>query len=174
LQADALEQLGYQAENGTWRNFYLTGAQELRNGVLQMPAPNTASPDTIAAMPTEMLLDYLAIRLNGPKAADVNLRIELQLTDTKERYLLVVKNGVLNYFRDHKDAKPQTTVTLTRATLNEVLNGTTTAKDAISSGSLKVTGRVEALSEFIGLLDTFDFWFNIVTSNMEVRGTEER
>jgi alkyl sulfatase BDS1-like metallo-beta-lactamase superfamily hydrolase len=166
LQADSLEQLGYQSENGTWRNFYLTGAQELRNGVMQLPAPNAASPDTIAAMPTEMLLDYLAIRLNGPKAADADLRIELRFTDTKERYLLVVKYGVLNYFRDHKAAKPQTTVTVARATLNAILDGTTTAQDAIASGSLKIAGRAEALSEFIGLLDTFAFWFNIVTSNV--------
>jgi alkyl sulfatase BDS1-like metallo-beta-lactamase superfamily hydrolase len=174
LQADALEQLGYQAENGTWRGFYLTGALELRNGVMQMPAPNAASPDTIAAMPTEMLLDYLAIRLNGLKAAGSDLRIELRFTDTQERYLLVVKHGVLNYFRDHKDAKSQTTVTLTRATLNEILDGTTTAADAIAKGSLKITGRAEALSEFIGLLDTFEFWFNIVTSNVETRDTEGR
>lgn len=46
LQADALEQLGYQAESGPWRNFYLTGAQELRSGVKQMPIPNTVRPDT--------------------------------------------------------------------------------------------------------------------------------
>ncbi len=49
-EADALEQLGYQAESGPWRNFYLTGAQELRNGVVKGPTPNTASPDTVRAM----------------------------------------------------------------------------------------------------------------------------
>ena len=114
-----------------------------------------------------MLLDYLAIRLNGPKAADADLRIELRFTDTKEQYLLVVKHGVLNYFRDHKAAKPQTTVTVARATLNAILDGTTTAKDAIASGSLKIAGRAEALSEFISLLDTFAFCFNIITSNVK-------
>jgi alkyl sulfatase BDS1-like metallo-beta-lactamase superfamily hydrolase len=50
LQADALEQLGYQAESGPWRNFYLTGAKELRDGVTKLPTPNTASPDTVRAM----------------------------------------------------------------------------------------------------------------------------
>ena len=60
LQADALEQLGYQAESGPWRNFYLTAAQELRDGVRQLPTPNTASPDTVRAMSTELFLDYLA------------------------------------------------------------------------------------------------------------------
>ena len=67
-----------------------------------------------------MLFDYLANRLNGPKAADADLRIELRFTNTKEHFLLAVKQGVLSYFRDCNGAKPQTTVTLTRAALNEV------------------------------------------------------
>ena len=65
LQADALEQLGYQAESGPWRNFYLTGAQELRHGVAKLPTPNTASPDTVRAMSTDLFFDYLGMRLNG-------------------------------------------------------------------------------------------------------------
>ena len=69
LQADALEQLGYQAESGPWRNFYLTGAQELRNGVARGPAARTTTPDIVRVMTPDMFFDYMAIRLNGPKAA---------------------------------------------------------------------------------------------------------
>ncbi|MED5787660.1 alkyl sulfatase dimerization domain-containing protein, partial [Enterobacter hormaechei] len=58
LEADAFEQLGYQAESGPWRNAYLTGAQELRNGVKRMPTPNNASPDAVRGMSTEMIFDY--------------------------------------------------------------------------------------------------------------------
>lgn len=68
LEADALEQMGYQAESGPWRNFYLTGAQELRNGVVKGATPNTASPDTVKAMSPEMFFDYLAVHINGEKA----------------------------------------------------------------------------------------------------------
>src|SRR5262249_22311189 len=69
LQADTLEQLGYQAENGTWRNFYLTGAMELRKGVQKLPAAVTASPDTVRAMSLDLFFDYVGVRLNGPRAA---------------------------------------------------------------------------------------------------------
>ncbi|MGL5500868.1 MAG: alkyl/aryl-sulfatase, partial [Plesiomonas shigelloides] len=69
LNADALEQLGYQAESGPWRSAYLQGAYELRNGVPSAGGVQTASPDTIRAMTPEMLFDYLSVRLNGPKAA---------------------------------------------------------------------------------------------------------
>jgi alkyl sulfatase BDS1-like metallo-beta-lactamase superfamily hydrolase len=69
LNADALEQLGYQSESGPWRNFYLTGAKELCDGVMQLPAPNTSSRDTVSSMSLEMFFDYLGVRLNGEKAA---------------------------------------------------------------------------------------------------------
>lgn len=68
LQADALEQLGYQAESGPWRNFYLTAAAELRAGVRALPTPNTASPDTVRAMSITLFFDYLAVRINGERA----------------------------------------------------------------------------------------------------------
>jgi alkyl sulfatase BDS1-like metallo-beta-lactamase superfamily hydrolase len=60
MQADAFEQMGYQAESGPWRNFYLSGAKELREGVKDLGAPNTASPDTIRAMKLDLLFDYAA------------------------------------------------------------------------------------------------------------------
>ena len=61
LGADALEQLGYQAEAGTWRNAYLTGAQELRNGIPKLPGANTLSPDMLKALSTDLLLSLIHI-----------------------------------------------------------------------------------------------------------------
>ncbi|WP_037607524.1 alkyl sulfatase dimerization domain-containing protein [Streptacidiphilus rugosus] len=70
LQADTLEQLGYQAESGPWRDFYLTGAQELRHGTPQLPGLRSPlPPDVLRGMPGAMLLDYLAVRLDGPAHA---------------------------------------------------------------------------------------------------------
>ena len=69
LQADALEQMGYQSESGPWRNFYLTGAKELREGVVKLPAPSTVSPDSVRAMSLDLFFNYLGVRLNGPKAS---------------------------------------------------------------------------------------------------------
>ncbi len=65
LQADALEQLGYQAESGPGRNFYLTGAKELREGVARLPAPNTNSPDMVRAMSLDPLFDYMGVSLKA-------------------------------------------------------------------------------------------------------------
>lgn len=163
LLADALEQLGYQQENGPWRNFFLSGASELRAGVKKLPAPNTASPDTIRNMPIEMFFDFLAIRLNGPKAAGKNIVINVSLPDVKENYSLVLENGVLNY--GPPVDKPQAAVSIDRTDLNDVILGTASMKDKISDGSAKVSGDAAQFDALLSLLDTFEFWWNLVTPN---------
>jgi alkyl sulfatase BDS1-like metallo-beta-lactamase superfamily hydrolase len=161
LLADTYEQLGYQAESGPWRGVYLQGAYELRNGVPQAGGVNSASPDTIKAMPPEMLFDYLAVRLNGPKAAGKKIGLNMSFTGLKKDYGLAVENAVLNYGKPL--AQPDAKVTLSKATLDAIQLKETTLEQAIAKGDVKIEGRREALGEFLGLLDTFPFWFNIVT-----------
>ena len=162
LLADAYEQMGYQAESGPWRSVYLQGAYELRNGVPSAGGTNVASPDTIKAMPPEMTFDYFAVRLNGAKSAGKKLSLNIEFTDLKQPYSLVVENGVLNYFKKPfagADAK----VTLTKSTLDRIQLKEITVEQAITSGDLKVDGKREAFTEFVGMLDAVPFWFNIVT-----------
>lgn len=161
LLADTYEQLGYQAESGPWRSVYLQGAFELRNGVPKAGGINAASPDTIKAMPPEMLFDYLAVRLNGPKAAGKKIGINIDFTDLKKQYGLAVENAVLNHGKPL--AKPDVKLTMTKATLDAIQLKETTLEAAITKGDLKIDGKREAFTEFMGLMDSFPFWFNIVT-----------
>ncbi|WP_218508765.1 alkyl/aryl-sulfatase [Variovorax sp. dw_308] len=163
LQADALEQLGYQAESGPWRNFYLTGAKELREGVKKLPTPDTASPDTVRAMNMELFFDYLAMRLDGVKADGKTIRINLDFTDLKKKYALEMENGVLNHTEGRVLNNADTSLTLTRDTINKIMLKETTLKDAIASGAVKVQGNEGKLGELVSYLDNFDFWFPIVT-----------
>jgi alkyl sulfatase BDS1-like metallo-beta-lactamase superfamily hydrolase len=163
LQADALEQMGYQAESGPWRNFYLTGAKELREGVAKLPAPSTASPDTVRAMSLDLFFDFLAMRLNGPKADGKRIVLNFNFTDVKEKYVLEMVNGVLNHTPGRQVKDAQATLTLTRDTLNRIVLKETTLKDAIAKGDVKVVGSEAKLDEMLSYLDSFEFWFNIVT-----------
>jgi alkyl sulfatase BDS1-like metallo-beta-lactamase superfamily hydrolase len=163
LQADALEQLGYQAESGPWRNFYLTGAKELREGVTQLPAPNTASPDTIRAMSLELFFDYLGMKLNGPKADGKQIVLNFDFTDVKQKYMVEMVHGVLNHTADTQASNADATITMARDTLNQIVLGQTTSDKAISDGDIKITGSQTKLDELLSYLDSFDFWFNIVT-----------
>ncbi|MGE2720446.1 alkyl/aryl-sulfatase [Mycolicibacterium celeriflavum] len=162
LLADSYEQLGYQAESGPWRSIYLQGAYELRNGVPSAGGTQTASPDTIRAMPPEMLFDYLAVRLNGSKAAGKNITMNIDFTDLAQQYGLTVENGVLNY---GPGPIPDANVSLRldKPTLDQIQLGNTTIDEAVSSNNLTIEGQRESFNEFMGLLDTFPFWFNIVT-----------
>jgi len=89
LKNDVCDQLGYRAEAGTWRNIYLTGAQELRHGVINLP-PRRFSTALAEATPTSMMLDFAAVRLNPDRAKDRHLVLNIVLSDTKETHLINV------------------------------------------------------------------------------------
>ncbi len=165
LEADAFEQLGYQAECATWRNFYLTGAQELRGGVKKLPAPKSASADLVKAMPLNLFFDYLGVRLNGPKANGKHLVVNLIFPDVKEQYALTVENAVLHHSRARQAKDAHCTVTLARADLDAIILGEAKLGQLITAGRVKIDGQAQKLQELLGLLDSFDFWFNVVTPN---------
>jgi alkyl sulfatase BDS1-like metallo-beta-lactamase superfamily hydrolase len=165
LLADALTQLGYRAESGPWRNFYLTGAKELRDGVMVLPTPSTASPDVIAAMPTSLILDYLSIRLKHQDAAELAGSTLLVLTDVDERHLLELSNGVLHNRPVTTDVQVDVdaTITTTRVGLNGLLAADDPASALTRSDGLDISGDPTSLVSVLGLLDEFPFWFDIVT-----------
>ena len=163
LEADALEQMGYQAESGPWRNFYLTGAQELRNGVVKGATPNTASPDTVKAMSPEMFFDYLAVHINGEKAANAQAVFNVDLGADGGKYKLELENGVLNHSADTQASNADASITLNRATLNKIILKEESLKQAEEKGDVQISGNHAKLDEFLGYLDSFDFWFNMVT-----------
>ncbi len=162
LLADAFEQMGYQAESGPWRSVYLQGAFELRNGVPKsISTGGTASPDVIKSMPPEMLFDYLAVRLNGKKALGKKIALNIAFSDLDQEYGLTVDNAVLNYGKPL--ARPDAKATLSKATLDAIQLKEVKLEDAVAKGDIKIEGRPEAFREFLGLLDVFPPWFNIVT-----------
>lgn len=162
LLAKTLEQLGYQSENGTWRNFYITGAMELRNGVRPEGFLSPTSPDMISVMPIESFFDYLAIKLNGPKAAENPMTLNFNLPDRKEKYLLQIKNGVLNYTADKNSDKADATLNVNRSDFNSLLSGSAKMEDLVSDKKIEIQGNKESFKIFSTLFDDFNPWFNLV------------
>lgn len=164
LQADALEQLGYQAENAGWRNSYLVAAQELRNGVPRdVPSLRVTSADALAAMDTGLLFDYLGVRLNAEKAEGEDLSINLVLPDRNEQYLLELKNSHLNNIKGVQKENAGQTVTIDRADLNRLLLKEVSPVRLVLEGKLKSSGNPLLLAKLFGMLDDFQFWFDIAT-----------
>ena len=165
LQADVFEQLGYQAESGPWRNFYLLGAHELRNGTPPAKERASGGTDLAAGIRAELLLDYLAIRLIGPAAAAEHLRIGLHITDTGEWFLLTVKNGVLRYTGGGMEPAAETALHLNHLTLAALADGGITLEAAERHGTARVEGPRDALERLFALLDRFTGAFDVVAPN---------
>ncbi len=152
--ADTLEQLGYGSENGTWRDFFLSGAMELRDGQFGTPT-TTAVADMIRQLTPDMLFDALAIRVNGPAAWDERLTIDVVVSDTGERYRLSLANGVLTYSPRPQSTPADATLTTTRAELPGVALGQVTPQGLDGDGT--------ALQRLMAVLDAGDPDFAIVT-----------
>ncbi len=193
LQAKALEQLGYQAEAATWRNAYLMGAKELRNGI-KVGGGSTVTPSTLEAMTVPMYFEFLGIRLNGPKATGNNLSIKWNIvdcdTDQKDmcgNFVTVVENSALTYLSksefprlySEREGKVDVSVQLTRKELNCLMVGQSTIDSKSEGGTPKaeeelfklcnvkdkivVGGNKAAVIKFYSLLDTFHPDFPLVT-----------
>lgn len=163
LQAAALEQLGYQSENSTWRNAYLSGAQELRKGVAVPPTQGAAAADLVKALTVPMFFDFLAVRLNADKAAGKSMHINWVFPDLDQRYAMTLNNSALIYRADAAHATPAATITLRKPVLNAVFAGQVKPGDAIRSGQMQLAGDQQALVALFGMLDSFTPSFNIVT-----------
>jgi len=162
LLARTYEQLGYQSESATWRNSYLTAAQELRNGP---PDKGVRRSDLIELMkqtPTERFLEAMAASLDGPAADGKNWTFNLQLTDTQESFVLWIENAVLHYRRGASVANANATLRVTKDLFVQLLGGTAGFKDALSSKDLKVDGSTVDLVRFLGLLEKAPGNFAIV------------
>lgn len=161
LAADAMEQLGYQTESATWRNAYLTGAQELRFGTPEIPLPaESGSPDSIRALALGTLLDFLAIRLNGREAEGRDLSLDLALTDTGEEVRLELSNGVLHHSFEAVGVGEVVRIEATRDLLDRIAAGSAGA-DEVAAEVGEGDGR-ERFLLLVGLLDRFTPWFPIV------------
>lgn len=163
LQARALEQLGYGSENGTWRNFYLMGALELREGAVGTPT-TTASPDFLAALTLEQLFDAAAIRVDGPRSWHADITIRWNITGA-DPVTLRLRNGVLTHgsARGPLDANPDLDITLAEADLRAVLLGTLAPADLLTREGVRATGDTAKLTELLGHLGRPDPGFAIVT-----------
>ena len=153
LQADAFEQLGFGAENGTWRSAYLAGATELRKGSFGTPTA-TAAPDIMAALFPGQVFDAIAIRVDGPRAWDEALSIGIVLEDAGASYRLDLRNGVLVHHEAPVDGA-DLVIRTTRAALPGLLAGQT--------AGMALEGDVSVLARLTAVLEAPDPGFAIVT-----------
>lgn len=167
LGAAALEQLGYAAESATWRNAYLLGALELRQGRPDTTARAPVSPDLVRAMSLDLFFDYLAVRLDGEKAEGQRFVLNWLFPDGDDpararRYVLTLQNCALTYLAERQSEHPDATVTLARPVLDRLVLRELTIGDAIDRGLVAIAGDRAAVARLFGLLDDFALMFDVI------------
>lgn len=163
LLARSFEQLGYAAEASTWRNFYLTGALELRSGAPDKGLPLDALLDMLQHTPIERFLERMAASLIAAKAGDTELKINLVFSDLNESYVLHVKNAVLHHHKAPAAADANATLTLTKAFFLKMMTGQAGAASLLLSDQVQVSGSRIDLGRFFTLLEKAPGVFPIVT-----------
>ena len=162
LQADTLEQMGYQAESATFRNAYLNAAQELRYG----PPPSAGGPvrarGLLRAMSVEQVFDTIAVRLKSEEVGGQKLFINWTFTDLNEKWALGLSNRTLFHIKGRHDASAPVTVSMKRMTLIDIVIQATTFMDQINEGNITIEGDASALLTIFGNLDAFTPAFHVV------------
>ena len=166
LQADALEQLGYQSESATFRNAYLMGAQELRNGPPPRSPARVRARSLIKAMTIEQVFDTLAVRAMSENLGGVAIAINWTFTDMvntpDEKWILGVSNRTIFATQGRHNQSASATISVSRDLFLEVIAQTTTFVDEIQKGTVTIDGDATVMLQIFGNLDNFSTGFAIV------------
>ena len=160
LLADVYTQMAFAAESGPWRNFYLTGAQELRTGIAPLPVPTTANADTVSAVPLTMIFDLMAVRLDPDKAED-GRAMNMVMTDTGETAHLFVSGGALHHRMGVTDDDAPT-LTIARVDFDRLNLKETSIAKLLLSRKAKLSGNPLKIRAFFAQIEEPPFWFEIV------------
>jgi len=162
LLADVFEQIGYQQESPSVRNSFLAAALELRSGIPTGETPKSTGPDMIRAMTTELMLDFLGIRLDSKKAEGKEFTINLVTPDNGEKFVIELSNATLTTIEGFQAKNPDLTLTIDRADLLMTMMGAVTFDEQIASGRAKLVGDTPVFAQLKELIVHFDLGFEIM------------
>lgn len=160
--ASAYDQLGYQAESGAWRNYYLAAAASLRGNAAESATSNGQSRSFVSAIPTAVFFDALATRFDAAKGAALNGTFQFVLPDSRERVAVVVGGGVEFPRYGVTDPAPTATITIDRKTLDDVMLGQAQFPALMQSGAIRIEGDRQAFLSWFALHPPAEQRFNIV------------
>lgn len=160
--ASAYDQMGYQAESGAWRNYYLAAAASLRGKAVESTSGNGQSRSFVSAIPTGVFFDALATRFDAAKGAGLKGNFQFVLPDSKEAVSVVVGGGVEFPRYGVTDPAPTATITIDRKTLDDVMLGQAQFPALMQSGAIRIDGDRMAFLSWFALHPPQDPRFNVV------------
>jgi len=162
LLADVFEQIGYQKESPSVRNSFLAAAYELRNGFPSGVTAQTVNPDTVRAMSTQLLLDFIAIRVDSQKAVGMKFIINLSTPDNGEKFVVEMSNSTLTNVKGFQVDNPDLTIIINRSNLELIMAALTTFPALVSEGKAQLEGNLAIFEQLRSLLVEFTPDFQVM------------
>lgn len=162
LLADVYEQLGYQQESLALRNGFLSGAKELRDGIVPVEAAKAGSPDFVRGTSTEMFLDYLGVQMDSRKAEGMAFKINLVTPDNGERFIVELSNATLTTIAGYQAPDADLTLTIDRRDLEDLMIGAATFPEKVAAGKATLAGNPQVLAQLASTMVKFDGWFEVL------------
>jgi alkyl sulfatase BDS1-like metallo-beta-lactamase superfamily hydrolase len=164
--ASTYEQLGFQAEAGTWRNIYLVGAKELREGNNVKSSISTANAKVLSGIPAVDLFDAMATRFNPLKMQGDGGIIRFWFPDRKEAVRIDLGKSVM--FPRKEDYAviadgSDTQITISRELFTKLLMREVKAPELIEKKDMIISGDMALMAAMFGALDEVNPQFDIVT-----------
>ena len=154
------------------RNSFLAAALELRSGIPEGASPKTAGPDLVRAMTTGLFLDFLGIRMDSKKAEGMKFKINIDMPDNGEQFVLEMSNATLTNIKGHQVDDADLTITINRSDLEAVMMGAVTFDKQIESGKAKLEGNKEVYEQFKTTLVQFELGFEMMPGTKKVDAKE--
>ncbi|MFN9870195.1 MAG: alkyl/aryl-sulfatase [Cyanobacteriota bacterium] len=169
LLADAFEQIGYQKESPSLRNSFLAAAFELRHGFPSGATSQPVNPDTVKAMSTDLLLDFLGIRLDTRKAEGLAFVVNLMTPDNGEQFILELSNSTLTNSKGFQSPTADLSIVINRSDLELIMSGLSTFPDLAGEGKVKLDGDASIIQKLQDLLVQFSSDFEILPGTLPAR-----
>ncbi|HRJ69641.1 MAG TPA: alkyl sulfatase dimerization domain-containing protein, partial [Beijerinckiaceae bacterium] len=163
LLAQTFDQLGYMAESTAWRNVYLSGAYELRQGAPTQGLSLDMLKDLLSHTPIDRFLERMAASIDGIRAAEMKAKINLVLSDLRESFVLELENGVLHHRKGDPAKDADATLTVTHPFFLRMMTGKAGAMDLLTSSEANIDGSTLVLGRFLMLVEKAPGIFPIVT-----------
>src|SRR6185312_8701141 len=136
---------------------YLSGARELREGNFGTPVEVDAE-ELLGALTPSLFFDAVAVRIDGPRAWDLDLAARWIFPDRGETYRSTLRNGVFSAIEDGK-GDVSLTVTVPDSALAALAAGQ--VDQALAAG-LQLDGQADDLQRVLGVLQPGDPGFSII------------
>jgi alkyl sulfatase BDS1-like metallo-beta-lactamase superfamily hydrolase len=174
LLADAYEQLGYQQESLALRNSFISGAKELRDGIVPVHAAKAGSADFVRGTSTEMFLDYLGVQMDSRKAEGMAFKINLVTPDNGERFVVELSNATLTTIAGYQAPDADLTLKIDRRDLEDMMIGAATLRDKVGAGKAKLEGNPQVLAQLASTMVKFDGWFEVLPGTKADTGSQSK